>query len=394
MDKILITLFLVCCSSFLWAAPMEKCVTKGERTINQETLLGVLPVEFCRVYCPSIGEIEVLGKCAKTWLCVGSQYDRGYSTFGASAYKHFQGKCPTKKQVDKYVAEKKKREQTEKEKKEKEKKAEKERAEAEKRKKAQKLYEKLCSVKGNGVRGTMTDSRDGTEYETVQICSQVWMAENLYYKTEGSACLDNKESKCAKYGRYYIWYSAQSACPDGWRLPTKQDLDILMWVASYDVVLDSSEKYNDFAKKLKATLKLMTTDFYAGFDNHGLEVYGSDAYGFSAIPTGDATYPTREAAENRLPERLRLCQKSYELGMPVDDPVCTSKEVNIEDFIVFNTGMETKFWTSTKADDQFVFVMRFPFFKEGYYREQFTVHNGWGGGTLIANPIRCIKDDK
>lgn len=363
MNKILITLFLACCSSFLWAAPMEKCVTKGERYVHKFEVWGI-PVydTICRVYSPSIGEIEVLGKCEKTWLCVGSQYDRGYSTFGVSAYKHFQGKCPTKKQVDKYVAEKKKREEAEKEKKAKKEKAEKEKAETEKRKKAQKLFEKLCSVKGNGARGIMTDSRDGTEYETVQICSQVWMAENLYYKTEGSACLDNKKSKCAKYGRYYIWYSAQSACPDGWRLPTKEDFDVLMWVASYDVVLDSSEKYKDFAKKQKAALKLMTTDFYAGLDARGLEIYGSDAYGFSAIPTGDAIYPTREAAENMLQERLRRCPKSYEPKMRVEDPVCTSKEVSIEDFITFSTGMDTKFWTSTKTDNQFVFVMRFPFF--------------------------------
>ena len=69
--------------------------------------------------------------------------------------------------------------------------------------------------------------RAGNEYPVVQIGEQYWMAENLNYKTEGSACYDNQESNCELYGRLYTWEAAMTACPDGYRLPSRNDYTIL-----------------------------------------------------------------------------------------------------------------------------------------------------------------------
>ncbi|NLB64048.1 MAG: hypothetical protein GX801_08085 [Fibrobacter sp.] len=93
------------------------------------------------------------------------------------------------------------------------------------------------------------DSRDSTEYPVVKIGKQHWMAKNLAYLPEVS--LKNVESDTsAMYyiyngntevvatakqekayqscGALYNWISAQTACPEGWRLPNDADWNELI----------------------------------------------------------------------------------------------------------------------------------------------------------------------
>ena len=93
------------------------------------------------------------------------------------------------------------------------------------------------SVKNNAPEtlsyGKLEDSRDGKTYKTIVIGSQNWMAENLNYKVKNSYCYDDDDSYCDKYGRLYTLTSAENLCPEGWRLPTRDDFeDLLDYVGS------------------------------------------------------------------------------------------------------------------------------------------------------------------
>lgn len=112
---------------------------------------------------------------------------------------------------------------------------------------------------------SFTDSRDGQSYDIVKIGELTWMAENMDYEVQGSACPEGDKRNCSKYGRLYTWAAAQKACPEGWRLPDCADFEQLI----------ASAGGMDFAsEKLKST---------SGWFKKG---NGSDEFGFNALPAG------------------------------------------------------------------------------------------------------------
>ncbi len=129
-------------------------------------------------------------------------------------------------------------------------------------------------------------------YSTVQIGNQCWMAENLdagefIYSNEDPIdneivekfCLYDQEESCLEYGGLYSWSEAMDyststitsgICPDGWRLPTKEDFEILKENNNNNA---SSLLYQDQGRE----------DFYLG----------NNKSGFSALFAGylyDSTY--------------------------------------------------------------------------------------------------------
>ena len=148
--------------------------------------------------------------------------------------------------------------------------------------------------------GTMIDERDGHEYKTIGIKSQMWMAENLNYADEENYpsmkdrnwCLNDVDS-CAKYGRYYTWSAAidsvywakqdkicgyeeipdwcglpnlvQGICPKGWHIPNNNE-----WNEMY----------------------LSIDNNYRNMQGNGFENWkkSTDKFGFSALPAGECNY--------------------------------------------------------------------------------------------------------
>lgn len=125
-------------------------------------------------------------------------------------------------------------------------------------------------------KGVLKDPRDGKIYKTVQIGSQTWMAENLNYKIVDSFCYNNKTSNCAKYGRLYTWNAAMAACPSGWHLPAVSEFRTLFETVggTEDNEKREKEMWTNVGKMLKSK-----SDWV---DNGN----GSDAFGFSALPSG------------------------------------------------------------------------------------------------------------
>lgn len=151
-------------------------------------------------------------------------------------------------------------------------------------------------------KNTLTDLRNGQTYRTTTIeildeeheidYSEVWMAENLNYETDGSFCDVFFDTFCDTYGRLYTWAAAvgmtegecdneqacnlpagniRGVCPEGWHLPSKDEWESLIVAVG---------GYTSAGKALKSK---------TGWDAHD-GIVNDDTYMFSALPAGNRAY--------------------------------------------------------------------------------------------------------
>jgi len=99
------------------------------------------------------------------------------------------------------------------------------------------------NLRFRGKWGMWTDPRDNQTYKFAEVNGLEWMAENYNYPQDpgtgswyygqsdravvqgGHPLETNEERKF--YGRLYTWHTANRAIPDGWRLPTVEEIDDL-----------------------------------------------------------------------------------------------------------------------------------------------------------------------
>ncbi len=130
-----------------------------------------------------------------------------------------------------------------------------------------------------------TDARDGKTYPTVKIGEQCWMGKNLDFDAEGSWCYNDSNANCGKFGRLYPWDAAETACPEGWRLPSDDDWRIL------ESFLDTETDYsnstwmqNNAYRGVDAGIRMKAV---SGWFSNG---DGYDSHGFTALPGGYKNY--------------------------------------------------------------------------------------------------------
>lgn len=113
----------------------------------------------------------------------------------------------------------------------------------------------------SGKYGEVLDERDGQVYKTIQIGNQVWMAQNLNYKTaysDSGYCYNDVQDSCDAKGRLYTWEHGRRLCPVRWHVASKAD-----WNELLDFVGDVELLFSQIEKK------------------------GTDPYGFSARSSGE-----------------------------------------------------------------------------------------------------------
>lgn len=148
------------------------------------------------------------------------------------------------------------------------------------------------------------DSRDNHIYKTIQIGTQIWMAENLAYLPSVNKIIEKSISSAryyvydysgsnvntaktttnyATYGVLYNWPAALNTCPTGWHLPSDSEWSILS-----DYLVNNSYGFegsgNNIAKSLASTSGWNSSSI-AG--SPGNDLLKNNCCCFSALPGGE-----------------------------------------------------------------------------------------------------------
>ncbi len=204
--------------------------------------------------------------------------------------------------------------------------------------------------------GTMTDSRDGTQYYTIRIGNQTWMAQNLKYAgniPQGSETSstdayrynpDDFSDAVDEYGYLYNWAAAmngenptnenpssvQGICPSGWHLPSDAEWTRL-------------------------------TDYLGGTGNAGVMLAGQPAAQDRYWQTSDMTMSVNfgKSGFNALPA-------GYYVG------------TNYSSF-----GSGTGFWSATENTSEYAYV-------RSIYYESTSMDRNYDN-KVKGNSVRCVK---
>ena len=149
---------------------------------------------------------------------------------------------------------------------------------------------------------------EGYVYETIQIGSQLWMAENLRTReyrngdildSGGSnwtdliqgdyARYDDDDQNAEIYGMLYNWYAIddeRGICPEGWHIPSRAEMEqLIIFLGGVDIEdnpeTDYNELYYENSQVSGGKAKMVGTEYWNN-PNTG----ATNESGFSGLPGG------------------------------------------------------------------------------------------------------------
>jgi uncharacterized protein (TIGR02145 family) len=126
------------------------------------------------------------------------------------------------------------------------------------------------------------DPRDEKDYWCTTIGDRDWFRENLACSGTGYPYYGSEDMEQI-LGNYYSWNEAQTACPEGWRLPSSEDWTALAKELS-GKDFGSTETFTGIAGKLMANVYFNGDRMW----EYWPKVNITDSSHFSAIPAGYA----------------------------------------------------------------------------------------------------------
>ncbi|NME71688.1 FISUMP domain-containing protein [Flammeovirga aprica] len=137
----------------------------------------------------------------------------------------------------------------------------------------------LLFVTGCSSKIKLTDSRDGKTYSAVKIGNQIWMQENLAFNSiPGCWAYEHKTSYVNEFGYLYSWEKACEVCPEGWKLPTKED-----YYELFDYLKENNDNlFNPLGYNAKIGGWRYGNDKYTGMKEHASYWTSSDRNSSSA----------------------------------------------------------------------------------------------------------------
>ena len=167
----------------------------------------------------------------------------------------------------------------------------------------------------------------GNTFRTTTVEGKTWMANNLY-GTESGRDYQKAEILTSLFGKYYTWTEAQTACPEGWHLPTAAEFDEGLDLDPGSLMVDASF----------VNVKMWS---------YWPQVTISNRTKFCAIPVGYLDFNKEEAPEQAY--------KKY---------AC--------------------FWTQDQMGDRGVF--------RSIFEQGEVVQKSLGDKNTLALSVRCVKD--